>query len=427
MKLEPIADYASISDTSWTTGTTGNYTGIANTSWNCFYHHFTVANRQTDTVTHVMDPVRFSSDAPASDGGTYDWWYVAVTTAFAGLFPGFSFPFNFGLLAISKKVLATGSHGAPKDGWLQVTPLPTYQFGLSQEMFAFDTINAISANTPLSCAVRIAAIQHRVNGSASGGVIMSPGTPGHAGANWNVDIAVGDEYELDMWFELKYTANPRVSAIAGKCCVASLQTRVDNGSRRPSDTMNFVIKEHRPRIRFTNVDYSTAYNYTVHTYNITIAGHAGWTLKGGSNGPHKIETGGGWTAVFSSYGELSWQAPSSHDYVERIEMTWRREIPYLRIKVGTLLATALGWVDNGYLYYRPQNSSSYRQSTVATDHGATAITHSPCGVFTQGGTTTWILVPKSTSLGLNHLDGYRGLVSTVVEVPTTITTSRTTQ
>lgn len=423
MKLDDVADYEGLSDTSWSSGTTGNYSGVANTSWNCLYHHFVVPNRRDDNLTFVMDPIRYSCDAPASNGGTYDWWYVAATTSFAWYSSGTGF---FGTMAISEKLLASGSHGEPNEGYLLLGAVPNHLIGASGNAFNWATLNAISAAVPVFCSFRVVAIQHRVNGSAVDGLKLSPPSNVMVGTDWRVTVAAGDVYELDVWYEVKYTANPFLSAVPGKCCLVIPQTRVLNGSRRPTSSMPTTW---RPQFRFSNVNWNTAYDRLIHTYNVTIAGHVGWTLKGGSDGPHKMITIDGWTATFSVYGSILWVAPSSHQYVESIELQWSVEIPVIRLKPKAVLLSALGWsgVYGASVMYRPRNSGDYRNSTIGTDHGGTAINSSPCGLFSQSGSTTWDIVPKSTGEGASFLDGYRGLVSAISDLPLTFVTARTTQ
>lgn len=421
MKLEAVADYAGLSDTAWTSGTTGNYGGVANTSWNALYHHFVVPNRRDDTLVYVMDPIRWSTDAPASNGGTYDWWYGA-SPIFAWYSAG---TVDLGRMAISQKILASASHGAPAEGYL-VAWVPSQLIGYPSNWSGWATLAGISGNGVLGSTYRIAAIQHRVNGVAVGSLQLSPPSSPTVGEAWRVSISSGDTYEIDIWYEIKYTANPYLSPIAGKCCLVALQTLVSNGSRRPP--LSGMPTGWRPQIQFRNVNWNTAFDRLIHTYNITIAGHVGWTLKGGSDGPHKMITGDGWVANIGS-GGIRWTAPSSHQYVESFLIDWTTEIPRISLKPKDLLLAALGW--SGWaghvISYRPRNSGDYRESTVGSDWGATAINSAPCGVFSQSGSTTWDLVGKSTTEGQVFLDGYRGFVSTIADLPLTITTSRTSQ
>lgn len=418
MKMEAIADYASLSDTSWASGVTGDYQAAANTSWNCVYHHFVVPNRRDDSLTYVMDPIRWSCDAPASNGGTYDWWYAG-----GSLYSWYSTGSTpFGSMAVSEKLLASASHGEPSEGYLLVLHSGNL-VGSQAEWTGWATLNAISANAYLFCTYRVAAIQHRVNGSAVDSLKVNPPTGAFVGTDWRVDIGSGDSYELDVWYEIKYTKNPFATPMPGKCCLVIPQTRVFNGSRRPTGPTPTAW---RPQMRFQNVNWNTAFDQLIHTFSVTIAGHAGWTLKGGSDGPHPMITDDGWVVQFHP-GMIVWTAPTSHQWVKAITITWSQEIAYITLTPKGLLLAALGWSGNNAhtIKYRPRNSGDYRSSTSSTDHGS--ITHSPCGVFNQSGSTTWDIVSKSQGEGASKLDGYTGLPSTFAELPLTFTTSRVSQ
>lgn len=423
MKAETLADYESISDTSWTSGTTGNFQSYADTSWNCLYHHFVVSDRRTDNLTWIMDPIRWSLDAPAASGGTYDWWWDNGFGARYSWHNGGTGGL-FGAMAIVDTLLVSPSHAEPNEGFLQVSDLyyVLQPIGNQGAAFSWQTINAISGATVLYCSWRIYAVRHRVNGAAVGNLEFFPPASPNVGTKWRFPCSAGDSYELDVWYEITYKANPSLTTGTGKCCLVLPQTRVFNGSRRTGIQMPPHVK---PYVKFTNVNFNTAFDRLIHTYELSKTGAPGWTLKGGTDGPHPMITADGWTAEFHD-GMIVWTAPADHLWVAAIRLFWRAEIPYIALSPGPSLRSSLSWsLSGGEIYYRPLSSGDYWATTVSTDLGT--ITHSPNGVFDQAGTTTWSLVTNSQTQNTGYLDGKTGIAPLNFNLPSSFVTSRVSQ
>ena len=439
-----IADYEGVADTSWSTGATGNITGslVANSSFNCIYHHFTVANQRTSSATYIMQPIRFTCDMPATPGATYDYWakLPSENRCAWGIFSGNAQP-GLGAMAVIDTFLVAASHAQFEDSIAKLiniaVPVQCQRRIAAVNDFAETTLEAIAPTVQASggdIRLSVAYLRHRVNGSAVGTLqTVSPNDITSTGVVFTgrecaviTPIVAGDTYELDVWYKIQYVPAMNMPTNSGKVCYYIPTTRVSSGTRRRK--ANGANNDSFPWVILENVNYSPNFSRSEHTYNITLNGHAGWTLKDGSNGPHKMIGTGGWT--FQSVdGYLKWKAPSTTDWVSEIELKYDREIPHISLKLGAEFAAILPGREK--LYYRPANSGDYNTQTVSTDEGT--INHAPCGVFNQGGSTTFNLVTWSTlvdptaSYG-TYNDGRKsgGLLPTYIEVPTTITLSRTT-
>jgi hypothetical protein len=422
---ESISDYESLSTASWSTGTTGFTTDF---HANCLYHHYTTTDRRTVPVDNILNPIRWYMAMPTTNGGTYDRWaksrdFGASSLSVPTLNDGrYQHALDFALYASNiapvHTLLVSGSHAEFRDGHADLTgrPLPilcpwnTLVDGVWPPNL--QSISALPAWAN-STFCTIHAARHYVNGVAVGPTEINPGPD-----FWRFAVAEGDEYYLDVWYRIYSTTNTQTGP--GKACAFIPLTRVSDGSRMIRTQVNSNLSW-LPNLTFSNVDFSPAFNYKEQTFQITIAGHTGWTLKDGTDGPHKMLTDTPWTAVIQN-GFIRWIAPGSHYYVKRFDFNWAQEIPYLYL-YGTENLTA----HSGPLIYKPRSDGTYRSSTVATGIGT--INHAPMGRFAQSGTTTFDLVPWSNlPYVAANMDGFKsGLIPTSPLLPSTITVTRTTQ
>lgn len=424
-----IADYEGLATASWTSGVTGNFAGAANSSWNCLYYHATTSNAQTNPISAIMQPIRWSIACPPTSGGRYDWWVTPASNRHTLQYLANVVNDGSGTIALStgnvgmNETLLTSTHFAEfKEGFAELVVLPLWNVNFGRypgASYTETTLNAISAitytPTPLAS---IHAIRHRVNGTAVGTLQIQPPVNRTFTDAWRVDISPGDSYEIDVWYKLNTASTALPSAAKAYWYIPT--TRVLNGSRRPTvQVPNF------PMAVFRNVNFSPAFNYTEQTYNVTISGHSGYTLKDGSDGPHKMVSGGGWTASIQN-GRIEWTKSVANGYVNKIAFDWARELPHLEFWIGPL-HSLWGGVSRP-IYYRP-SVSGYRSSTQAIDIGT--ITHSQMASYNQAGTSDFFQVATSQPFrpGSDQLiEGRTGPPpSFATDLPTMITISRTTQ
>lgn len=445
MTATAISDYAVISDTNWASGQTGNVvdqygTSQPNTNMNAIYHYYTTTNMRTTSKQFLMAPIRWSAAAPAANLGSYDFWTPfggAVASARATVGSS-AYPQHYlGNIGITNTLLPTGSHVAWQDGVAQVFPL-MYWTGVARRTnanftdFNLTNFQALNPTYQIWNTGRgysggidplanhgVYAIQHRVNGVAVGGLILNPTTQNNRGTEWRRSIAPDDVYELDVWYKLQSTAFENNSAAPGKACAYIPTSLVHNNSKliTPQECL------------FYNVDFSPSFNYQSQTYEVTVSGHSGWTLKDGSNGPHKMISSNDWKATISN-GSIIWEKIYDNDYCRAIVLRWDREIAHVEFYRGPLLDTS---VSAGPVFYRIDDSNTvYRSSTTSVVDGT--ITHATPGLFNQAGTSVFKMVPwtydSAASQPANETPAAEGkksgLLSLFLELPTTITLTRTT-
>jgi|GEM_PF-3869475 len=429
MRPTIISDYEGLSTAAWSTGGTTGRPGSANAT--CIYKLITTANQQIESVEYILDPIRWAIAAPSSDGGSYDFWVNrAGFTAHKRPLLRYGSD-QFGKIGITNTLLPSGSHGIWQEGFSLINPSQLYPWRCEHNLTSVDytkwievNLSNIEASTQswgaafgfLDGGIRtnqIAAIRHRVNGSPVGSLILNP-NPNHlVDPAWRVSVSADDTYELDVWYRIGSQANSSFSPIPAKGCVYFPQTAVASGAELVAGS-----------IQFENVDFSPSFNFQEETYRVTIAGHSDWTLKDGSDGPHKIVTGGGWTAVIGA-GELRWIRDSNTDYVSEIRLYWDREIVHAELLPGPLMSTGTG----AALYYRAVSTGEYRANTSAPWLGGT-VTHADSGLFDQAGTTTFSFVDWSLPLnnpgGGQFAEGFLGSAPPLpgVDVPTSISFTR---
>lgn len=427
MKPEPIDDYEGFSDTQWSSGTTGHPSAEWNT--NCVYHHFTVASRREDSQKYILPPVRWSVAAPEFDGGNYDAWDLVRDNQFKPHNLGFP----IGYMPLRDKFLPAKSHGRFVNNQVQlsflgVPPLElcsseTGDSYIQSELQAIEPgiVPAYFDGSSGECFVnvRIEAIRHRVDGQPVKRLFIVDDFGDES--TWRCRVLPHQSYSIDVWYSAQHIGALSNPETPGKCCVFLSLNRVDNGSTRTGGRSNFMP--------FGNVDFSSAFSHENHTYNVTVSGHKGWTLKDGSNGPHKITTGGGW--VGGSYpGNVGFQNLSAAEHLRLIRIEFFTECAQVVLYPGAALI-AKG-VLGPFVYRATQSTSFYRQRAFSTDFGEINI--APNGRFDQAGTTTFALVPWTLTGGFEigddqwFFDGeganYAG-PPIPREVPRTITITRT--
>lgn len=458
LKAESIADYEGLSTGTWSTGASGLYNGSANTSTNAIYWHQTVPEASIAGTPIILNPIRWSVDHPASNGGTFDWlaragstterrviWGSARTGFFTATTPNGQIGLATGL-AMTPDMLVPGGHCIWGDGTMRIESFPRPLLAENRVGTTFDYrfryagFESIDSGTPanvgMSPVCKIKYLRHRVNGVAVGDLYEDVSYPSgsSSSASWAVEIAEGDSYECDVWYEVSWLP---IAGGAGetKFCWYLPTTMVDNGSQ--AGAFNWL-----PLLRASNVNMSPNFNYQEETYSITISGHSGWTLKDGSDGPHKIKTEDGWTAVISS-GGVSWTNPSDNGYLKAFVISWGAETASIRMKFGKAMrdlyvgSTTTMWST----WYQPTADGTMRSSIDHAIFGTVLMP--PNGVFNQAGSTTFELVPWSIIVPPNASYAqaatnettwnYPGRISggltpaPLMEIPTTITITKTTQ
>ena len=386
MTAVEIADYEGLATGSWSSGSTGNINGLANSAWQCLYHH-RVQTTPSVAYSVILPPVRWSIACPSSDGGTYDFWNTFPSAGYVAA--GLNWAYGNGLMGLSDKLMPSGHFAEFANGYCQLNRTPSYSIAA----FVCAALQSIAPTVPQTPAggpkITIAAIRHRVNGSAVGSLIQNPGSP-LTSADWRFNISKGDTYELDVWFRFEMPA----SAFSGPIKAAMLipQYRLFNNSKRLTGSTSYI--GFNPVGQFANIDFSPSFNFQEQTYEVTIAGHTGWTLKDGSNGPHKMISGGGWTAGIGN-GSIIWRYNAASGKCNLINFWWDREIPHVEFYPGP---THSGWgggvTVTKPLIFRP-TAAGYRTYTNSTDFST--LGHVPQGTIDQAGTTTFNLVQEITN------------------------------
>lgn len=349
-----------------------------------------------------------------------------------------------GVMGVSDTFLESASHAEFTDSIGKVSqspnvviPVPTY-YGYWPS-FRESTLNALSTAAAAGSYIAPEYVRHRVNGAFVSDVTAVGGeaTPGRL---FEVDsISAGDTYEIDIWYRHTIPANLRWSL--AKYLVYIPTTRTSNSSRRAVYHNNESGAEvmpaggrfstYQPVVRMQNVNFSTAFNSTLHTYNVTVAGHTGWTLHDGSDGPHKMIATDGWNVSIVP-NQVWWTRNTPTGWCEQVRVFWGQERPYIELTMGTAYCSANSLLTPAKLYYTP-SGSAYRTSVSSPDLGT--INLIPAGNFNQSGSTTFDLVewsqvrPFKVNYGPQEIsDGRKtGVIPVIAEAPTTVTVTRTTQ
>jgi hypothetical protein len=356
---------------------------------------------------------------PASDGGFYDGWRKPGVSSSTLRAYSPAEGSNNPRLEVAREVCPSDSHCDFANGYTQ----PSAGTGVGNAFSNFGQRTALSAIAPLisECvyASPLYAFRFRVNGSPVGSLTYGNYTQLRSA---RVNASKGDIIEVDVWFRVTYTPSGSAPNAAGKGVVG-----VDVNWLATSAPIPFVLA-------WSNVNMVPFFDKDLQTYEVTIAGHTGWTLKDGTDGPHKIVTGGGWTRqLFSS--NASWGTGIAWENTAKSAKFWLRydsEIPLLVFQPGSLFGSSAATI----WYYRPRNAAtqSYRKSTQtrnvynsdgSLNAAAGTVTHAPCGPWDQAGTTVFDLIDWNSGIG-GYIPGRSGFSSapTIPEQPTSITLTR---
>lgn len=427
MRPALIEDYEGLSNTPWQSGITGHPSPAWNT--NCVFHHFTVESRREPSPLYVLPPVRWSIAAPEFDGGSYDAWDEDL----ANQFRHHNLSFTIGTLAIREKLLPRGWHGRFVDDRIQL-PLfgvPSLEVCQSNDGSAY-LQSALQAIEPgiipteydggsNDCPVnrKLVAFRHVVDGGPVKRLFFEDDFSDQK--NWQCKVKPEQRYSIDCWYSIQHAGGLIYPETPGKGCAFLSLNRVDNGSTRTGARSNLMT--------FRNVNFSPAYNWEKHTYEITVGGHLGWKLKDGSNGPHKIQTGGGWQGASYSTG-VNFNNDDAAGYFGKIQLRFTQECAQIEIFPGDAMRS-LG-INSPLVYRSHEDATRYRQRTVSADFGEIFV--APNGRFNQAGTTTFHLVPWtldggylfSPTLWFATSDGSNYQSRAIPrQVPRTITITRT--
>jgi hypothetical protein len=441
-----LTDYESVSDESWSTGTTGG------DNWNCFYVHKTVANAAQESFDVILNPIRFEIDGPASSGDRFDWWgqsgptnlFTKVKTPdgrYGVVVPPSAFLAGTSVLGMIDTLMTANTHSEFQEDRLewQLSSLGSQAFfpirptgARGSSSWYETTLNAIqpgvydlSGLTTLSMKY----IQHYINGAKRGDFTDCEDS---SNAWWRVEsVSKGDSYHFDVWFRLRYTPWTNIGSRPGRSCFYFPTTKVTGGTRR---YVNQNSKTRIPLMRFANIDHTPNYNFQEETYSLTFNGHTGWTIHNGSN-TIVLKTQAGTTAAISGFStRMTFDYPHpTRQWFTEINLIWIYENPLIQILVGPTLKAQLGIpLDEPLglgLQYRPQDSGDYVEQVTSADYGFVNV--APNGVFNQGGTTTFDLIPWSaTQPSTGPLNDYAneggGLIPSTPTsvVPTSITVTK---
>lgn len=378
-----IADYEGLATASWTSGVTGTIVS-GQPSWNIQYHHVV---RTDNSVAYdvVLPPVRWEIASPSSALGVYDFWNNR-----SGVLQGYvpqGLWIGGGTIGLINKLLPTGHFADYPNGFAELLENPDVMYPQSSNSFTWreSALQALAPTVQPSIAgpgATVAAIRHRVNGTAVGALTLNPIGSRYATDVWRFSISKNDSYSIDIWYRLRMF--PQSLAAPTKACIYIPTSRVSNGSRRVLPSLPML-----PVAIFQNVNFSPAFNFQDQTYSVTTAGHSGWTLKDGSNGPHRMVTGGGWVASIGN-GEIHWKYTPGNGYCNAIVYRWNREIPHVEFYPGPLSSTWGGYPGGTPVFiYRSTSSVGYLTGSNSTDFGP--LSHIDAGNISQAGSTTFAL------------------------------------
>ena len=406
---EAIPDDAGLSDAQWSTGITGDLATQFNRS--CLYHHFTTPDQKNTSVFNVLQPLRFSIESPSNDGGEFDHWYDLTVGGTDPEYQSGQLTFDgVNTAAIRDKLLPRDWHArfvnsiANFANW----PVPSVcrrDFDAVDltgvESYLERSLQAIAPSVPpwqldgsednFPVTTQTWAFRHVINGVP--GRIFFPYITAHDYGT-SVRVTPTDIYQIDIWFKIGIAGLPNHDAIPGKGCVYWPLRRVSDGSRQGSPYL----------LTFYNVDFSPAYDPAKQAYSLTVAGHSGWTLRNGSNGPHVLtpaSNDNNWSAESGDAGAVV-QTYNPSSFWSRIVLDFSREIASAFLVPGDAMRAKYPEIGHAFLYRPVDNPGLYRKSTRSADYGS--VTHAHCGRFYQDGTTVFELVPWTVEGGLGGVD-----------------------
>lgn len=439
-----IADYLSIATCSWVTGTTGTGSGWP-INYNMIYFYFLVTNPRTTTVSNITPPIRWTCDVPTSNGQPWDWWNnggatpVRYEAAFVASNTGVASRSN-NVVGLTKGVLpvsgnshvqipaagvVVGSYLGGNKFFLQYAPVDrpipsgTGYYQVIPNLDAIDiTVNSLPPTDSPNAGFEAKEYTRRyyVNGVLTSLV------------NGYLPIVAGDQVIVDAWYQVKWTKGPTAAPNQNtrKFAVWFPVSKVSNSSTRVASRI----------VQFSPVEMGgTLFNPASHTYTVTISGPMSWVLPGGTTGPEKMRTHGLYgLSVTNEYVRWYHITPNVGPQVfTEMRLNYAQEIATFTIVWSASFRAANSVPPT--CTYTPASTGDYLTSTVPRDQAAT-VTHCAQGCFDQAGTTTFNLVDWSKTYDgggvaggpvAYHRGKIAGVIPPVVEVPSTITVTRTTR
>lgn len=412
---EPIADDAGLSDANWSTGITGNVEPNVNRS--CLYHHFTTPDKRNTSVFNILQPLRWSIETPANDGAPWDHW---TDLTVGGTHPDYKsgqLTFDgFNTVALREKLLPRDWHARFFNGIAKLANFPrpyvcNRDFDVLDlgggESYLEQALQAIAPSVPpwqidgnsdtYPVTSQVYAFRHVVNG-VPGRVCILEDAEDDAGEF--VRVTPADTYQIDIWYRIGLEASLLFSASPGKGCAYWPLRRLSNGSRQGSPYL----------LAFYNVDFSPNYDPNLQAFALAVAGHTGWTLREGSNGPHVLVTNDDWHAA-STAGGAAVQTDDPASFWALIQLNFAREIPEILFAPGAALKAKYPNIAETIMYRPVDNPGLYRKSSTSADYGS--VTHASSGRFYQDGTTVFELVPWTVEGGIS--DESDGFISFLIQ------------
>lgn len=379
--MQPVAveDYAGLSTATWQAAVIAGNQSL--------FHHFTSPNTLTTSRWDILSPVRWSPASPADDGGRYDYFnegfsdtvshQSAVTQIRRALLPA-----NWHARFINGTTgLIFRSYVEPR-----MFPNEVGESVFGSRVYADAYLQSIAPSVPIwgssppynippaPAESFVYAVQLRMNGLPVGPLLIDPDGAELSGiADVRFRPGQNDNIEFDVWYRIGIEAGLGNASAPGKGCVTLAQYNATTGSNR-----GLVY-----HAEFSNVDFSPEFNPSLQTFEISAAGHTGWKLLDDSNGPHRMESSGGFGSPF--YGEMFLAAVP--EYAPAIRLRFGQEVAEIVIEGGSL---------NGRTYRPVANPQYYRKSVFSLDFGE--INDAACGPFFQSGTTVFELVPDLPAL-----------------------------
>jgi len=425
-----IADYKGISNTTWSTGTTGE---AASLNRNIIYKYFVVTSPRTTYVQYIMPPIRWSVNVPATNGQPYDMW-TAPGSNISRDETTFSLAANnVGALCSTWLPASGASHVVlptkVKSDDVGITVIPSGSSVVTglrcinppQLNFAYvwpniDNIDATVNTFPTS---------NQGNGlgfdwtrTYKTAVILN----GVEQTSRYIFPVAGDTIQFDMWYELRHVPMSYPNNNTRKFCAAILTSYVSNASTRVSDAR---------WLQLSGCEMAANFRETQHTYELTLNGAMTWLMPNGTT-TQAMRTWLLWVRSDAREGEIGWYHSGtlfngSHPgapYFKAINLFWKREMPYIVVTWADAFAATYGI--RATAVYSPASDGNYLTTTVPRDEAVT-ITHAPMGCFNQGGTTQFNLVEWTPyGSGKVYWRGRRpGIIPVEPQVPTSVTVTRT--
>lgn len=408
-----VDDYEGLATAEWQFGTTGEL--ASNYNCHCAYHHFITPSKQKTSVHEILAPVRWTIHGGDIDGQNLDSWVPVGDNQDRTLALTQGFLWTTGLgnsdtrqtrpagwIGVRDKLLPKQSHGRFTKGIAHVVyyhlqvPRPCLLDIHHPTEYLEKNLDAIApgvAKTQISGGLQyfgihssIHAIRHRLNGQPIKRLYFRDelGQP----AAYQFRPKPTDKYEIDVWYKIGHDAQPIEQDVPGKGVAYLPLGLVSTGDR----WREVWLQE------FGNVDYSPRFNHAKQTYELTVGGHFGWTLRDGCNGPFPMETNDDWNASINAGSVVITPKVPDGSPWKVIALHFSQEIATAHFVVYDRLTGD----KHDCIYRAGATEDLYRSTTVSTKYGT--INHAQTGLFNQNGTTTFLLVSWSYSTGVVEHD-----------------------